>query len=446
MITRLFVLVAIPCLSTPLYAQGISGSLFPGSSPDHTMRLLVSRGSGARAIDSVRIETDGRFVFSAAQYPIGFYKLALSDTDQVDVIMDPDEPEVRIEFSGVPLQRHILVQRSNENKRLWEYKLVSRETQAVQSSADQERTTLQPDDTKRLVELDSIVSHATRMKRDHLARLIDGAPRSYFAKVVKADKALEGLQGKGPMAVARVFDFGDPALMRSSTYDKAVMVFLQNLNAVSEEQFVVASDSLMELASHDPECRSYMLDHLLDLFSTYGPDLPLQHLIDQYVVADNALSTIDPGLRSKVNELLKMAVGAVAPDVQLPVPGGSLALSDVVSKEPRTVLFFYSSTCEHCHHEMPGLKEIFTGYRSKGLQVVGIALDADSSEFVKCISDNAIPWPCYSEFIGWGAKAVKAFQVRATPAFFLLDDRMRILAKPVDAADLRRWLDAHADR
>lgn len=438
---RLCLLLALACAVVRCSAQHISGSL-PVSLSDRWLRLLVSRGSAVIPVDSARIDGQGRFDLGRAARPAGFYHLVVNDSDAVDFIIDARETEIVLNFNGSPLQEHIAVSRSEENKRLWQYKFVSRETQAVLTSVSEEKSKLRPTDTLRLQELDSTAARAVRIQEGQLDQLLKNAPDSYLAKVVRCDRALQQAEGASPMAVAAVFDLSDPTLMRSSVYDKAVMTFLRNVNAMSEEQFVGATDTLISLAGRNAECRSYMIDHLLDLFSTYGPDLPLQRIIDRYVVPEGVVH-LSPALREKVDELMKVAVGAIAPDPRIPTPAGPRRLSELVGSNKRTVIFFYSSTCDHCHKQMPPLKEIYRAERDKGLGVIGIALDTDSAEFKQNITDMGITWPCYSEFTAWGGEAPRLFQVKATPAFYLLDDRMRILAKPVDAADLQRWLEEH---
>jgi len=240
--------------------------------------------------------------------------------------------------------------------------------------------------------------------------------------------------------VAEVCNFSDPEILRSTVYDKCVMAFLQNLNAVNEVQFAVAADTLMMLASGNEECKDYMLEHLIDLFSTYGPESALQHVIDRYAISYGGVSTLAPAVRAKVESLLRVSVGRVAPDVELNDHGKMRQLSDLVKASRYTALFFYSSTCEHCHAQIPALKADRSKYMSKRFNVIGIALDVDSVDFLKSIEENAIPWKCYSEFNGWGSKAAQAFQVKATPTFFLLDERMKIVAKPQDADELGQIL------
>jgi thiol-disulfide isomerase/thioredoxin len=419
-----------------LSAQRLKGHIGGRALAGKTLMLLQDRGSDTRPIDSVKVGLDGDFRFKESANAVGFYRLALNDTDQVDLILDPREPLVDLEFDSIPLEYHVHVRTSDENKRLWEYKEISRETQAVQATVFQQKQMLQPGDTAGLAALDSTAMRADRMKAHYLAQLVGRAPTSYFAKVVTASEALEGLHGKGPMAVAKVFDFSDPGLLRSSVYDKAVMTFLQNLNAINEEQFSNAADSLMALAAKDAECHAYMLDHLVDLFSTYGPEVALQHVIDQYVAPLGNSAVVDPKLRARVDALMKLSVGGQGPEEQMNDHGTLVLLSRLVKDAKYTALFFYSSTCEHCHAQMPTLKTDYDRFRAKGFNVIGIALDADSVDFLTSIKENEIPWKCYSHFIGWGEPAAKDYLVKATPTFYLLDAKMTIVAKPTDAEEL----------
>lgn len=441
---RLLVLLLLACAPALRgLAQVVQGDLrWPGAN-GRTIRLLATLGSRHQVADSAVVDASGHFRFEAFPHPRGFFQLALNDSDAVDIILDTAEVGVELEFAAQPLQYNIRVKRSPENKRLWEYKLVSKEAQAIRASVFAQKQELKPEDSARILALDSIAARAQLLKEEHLAAVIAQAPRSFFAKVVQADRAVEGAAQGSPQAVLDVFNFSDAELLRSSVYDKAVITFLRNIHASSEEQFISASDSLLHYAGRDPNCRAYMLDHLIDLYATYGPDLALQYLIDRHVVSEEGLRRIDPRLHAKVREILLMSVGRTAPDIQLPTPEGGMLLSSAVARNRATALFFYSSTCDHCHQEMGPLKELYTAFKGRGFDVIGIALDADSAEFRQCIAERALPWPCYSEFKGWGAEAVKRFQVRATPWFYLLDDRLRIVAKPADAAALGAWLAQH---
>ncbi|HEY0977485.1 MAG TPA: TlpA disulfide reductase family protein [Flavobacteriales bacterium] len=437
---RILFLALFPLFGSAGQAQKLSGGIEGIAVARGIVRLDVARGGGHVPLDSVRVGPSGTFHFNTVLPGAGFYQLVVNDTDRVDLILDPRETEVMLEFTGTPLQRHIRVVRSEENQRLWEYKVLSKETQAISASVAQQRAGLAPTDQAGALALDSVLSRAMRSKRSYLASVMREAPEGFFARAIRADQALDTMQGKNPLAVAEVFDFSDAALMRSAVYDRAVMVFLQNLNAVSEGQFVVASDTLMGRAAKVQATSAYMLEHLLDLFTTYGPEMAAAHLVDRYIATGQGTGAFSPELQAKVAAYLEVSIGAEGPDIVLTDASGALPLSLRIDGAPRTVLFFYSSTCDHCHAEMPGLKAIHSAYAAAGLKIFGIALDTDSAEFEHCIRENALPWPGFSEFNGWGSSMAKAYHVRATPSFFLLDEHRIILAKPVDAADLANKL------
>ncbi|MBS1569437.1 MAG: TlpA family protein disulfide reductase [Bacteroidetes bacterium] len=372
-------------------------------------------------------------------YQAGFYRLALNDSDHVDLILNPRETRVDLEFDSIPLQDHMKVIASDENKRLWEYNYVNKETQAVLTATAARRTKLLPTDTASIAALDSADRRAMNLQTNYLDHLASTAPDSYFAKVLRVDKALAGVRGRGARAVANSCNFSDPALLHSSVYDRGVMAYLQNLNITNDHQILAGTDSLVALASGNPDCKNYMVEHLVDLFATYGPQSALEHVINEFAPPGSKVP-VPPRLKAKVDALMKLAVGHTAPDISLNDHGTEVPLSSLVKPHRYTAIFFYSSTCEHCHAQMPAMKADLARFHDKGFDVVGIALDVDSTDFLKSISENAIPWRCFSEFNGWGAKSAKAFMVSATPTFFLLDDKLKIVAKPTDADELGKTL------
>ena len=439
-ISSLLLILALLATASTLQAQQLKGHIADPSAAGKKLVLFQARGASFIPVDSTRITEQGDFSFPKHFNATGFYQLVLSNTDQVNLVLDAREPLVDLHFEGRPLADHVRVQTSDENKRLWELQYVTKETQAVKVAVADQKSRLLPTETIELDALDRVEQRAIHTQEQYMEELAGRAPTSYFAKILRVDHAIQRARGKGPMAVAEVCDFSDPELLRSTAYDNGVMAFIQNLNAVSEVQFSNAADTLMQLASGDTSCKAYMLEHLIELFATYGPEVALQHMIDRYVAPVGGSAAVSPSIRRKVDALLQVSIGRTAPDVELDDHGRKLQLAQLVNANNYTAVFFYSSTCEHCHAQMPGLKADRAAYLTNGFDVIGIALDADSIDFLRSIRENDIPWKCYSEFNGWGSKAAQAFQVKATPALFLLDRSMKIVAKPEDAEALGRVL------
>ncbi|WKZ66552.1 MAG: TlpA disulfide reductase family protein [Flavobacteriales bacterium] len=422
-------------------AQEILGSLGPASVGEW-ITIYGTRGTDHFPLDSARISGSGAFRFAPRAFPLGYYRLGFAN-DQVDLILGaPGDARIRLDFSGRPLQEHITVSGSTENQRLWEYKWASREAQRRLRAVTDQRAGMDPRDTAGLNRLSQEERTLKQRQQEFLARLMAQDTASYFAQVAALDQRLMSAMQAGPAAVRNAMRWSDPSLLRSSLYPKAIMALLQSTTPASPGMLRVACDSLLHWSSPDTACWSFTRTQLIAIFSAYGPEEVLQHVVDHYVMGPLSLVAPDAALLADVAVQLKASIGAMAPDVALPSPitGRTDRLAQLVQANAYTALFFYSSTCDHCHAEMPGLSALHNGYAEKGFGVVGIALDDDEAEFRRNIMEMALPFPCYTELAAWGSPAAKAFGVKATPWLILVDRTGRIVAKPNDHIELGELL------
>lgn len=403
------------------------------------VRIMGTRGVDRFVVDSAKVDAQGKALFTGPWPGSGFYQVMLPDSDRVDFIIDTREPQISLVFSGTPLQEQMHVMASEENKRLWEYKLLSREAQAVETAIRQERADLGATEVVRSRELDSLERRAQAVQVDHLSRLSNADPKGYFAKAVAAGRLVENALSADD--ILKRFDFSDADLLRSAVYPQALMAAIQKQSVYSEDTFLAAADTVLERARKCYECYAYAIGFLIDLFDQYGPEMVLQGIVQKHVLDADPEPPLSARHQLRVESMRKVAVGALAPDVRLPVPGAdSVSIAAIASRSKYLAVMFYSSTCDHCHLQMPGLRTALTSFGAKGFKAIGIALDPDPSEFDKCIKERGIMWPCYAELQGWGSPAAKAYQVKATPTFIVLDKSMRIVAKPKDSEELQRFL------
>lgn len=444
--TRPIFLIVLLSLADALWAQTLSGRLVgPSLASVSEVQLLMSRGGDHRWFASAPVDDQGHFRFAQQGFPTGFYQLAVNDSDRVDLILDPRDPHVELELWGTPVQEHIRVLASAENRRLWAYKQASREAQMALREINDKRIVASPMDVALLRSLDSSSAAVNDKKQLALEQLINEDVNGYFRHVVKADMRLMSALNsrKGPQAIRDSVDWTDASLARSNIYPKGVMAILQSATPATVDQLMAASDSILAWSAPDAFCWELSRHVLVELFIQYGPSDAVQYLVDRYVIGPGSLVPPDAELMTMVAEQLKVAVGARAPDVLLPRPGApdTVQLGEVVAKHKYTVLFFYSSTCDHCHEQMPGLGKIYNDMRRKGVAIVGVALDHDAKEFEANIKERALPFPCYSELLGWGSPAAKAFAIKATPSLVLVDGAGMIKAKPYDHEELRALLE-----
>jgi len=435
-------LLAALLLASPLQAQKLSGTCSGGTiKPQSWIYLFTTRGQERILTDSARVDRNGHFAFKRIISSTGYYRLGAAE-DQVDLILNDKEPSVELSFDGSPLQEHITVLASNENERLWECKRASRAAQDDVKRIDGLRKLLDPRDIDALQRLAAEEESVNERLNSTLRRLELQDPGSYFSKIVATDRRLMAALPIGPQAIRDSMDWRDNSLVRSTVYAKAIMAILQAATPANAATLAAASDSVLFWAEGDTACWSFARRQLIEIFSTYGPDEVVQHLVDQYIAGPKALAPADADLRSLVAEQLKAAVGAMAPDVVLPSPvtGHADRLLELVQPYPCTVLFFYSSTCDHCHAEMPGLNSMHERFVRKGLNIIGIAIDDDEAEFKAAIAERGLKFPCYSELVAWGSPAAKAMSVKATPWLIVLNREGRIVAKPANGSELEEML------
>ncbi|MEO8067087.1 MAG: hypothetical protein ABI599_05275 [Flavobacteriales bacterium] len=149
------------------------------------VKIMGTRGTDRYVLDSAQVDALGRALFPGPWPGSGFYQVMLPDSDRVDFIIDTREPKISLVFSGTPLQEQMHVMASEENKRLWEYKLLSREAQAIQTAIQQERAGLDGMALGRLRELDSLDRRAQAVQTNHLtARTPAATSRRQWPQVV----------------------------------------------------------------------------------------------------------------------------------------------------------------------------------------------------------------------------------------------------------------------
>ena len=121
-----------------------------------------------------------------------------------------------------------------------------------------------------------------------------------------------------------------------------------------------------------------------------------------------------------------------APDFSVKtLDGAALKLSTLKGKV--VLLDFWATWCPPCRAEIPHFKELYTQYKGKGLEVIGLALDEQGESAVRPFAQqNGINYPLAA---GTQALAQAYGGILGIPTTFLIDKQGRIAKKFIGYQD-----------
>lgn len=435
-----FSVVFIILSFTSTFAQVICGTFSMRNFAGNKMYLLEQVGQDISKIDSVEISTDSGFCFNRKQYPLGYYQLFLDDTNKVDIILNPLEDSVVFSFNDVRLQYGLTVLASGENRVLWQYKFFSKKIGEEIKKEQIFRSYIPKGDSAMLRTSVQNEKKLLSKKRGYLNNLMNENPQLFFSKVAMSMVNTAGFESKANQKkhFFDAVDFSDASLIRSNVYPAVIMDYLQKYTDYSEAGFNIAIDTILSKAKINTAVYEFCLNYLLELFNRVGPDVVFDYLINKYVLEGGCSSdNIKASFKSKAGEYARLLPGNKAPEFIInDASGKSVSVNEICSKSKMVILFFWSSHCDFCHKAVPVLKANYTGWKKKGIEIIGISLDTDSLVWKEYLHDEQITWINLCDLKGWDSEIIKSYKIHKTPDFYILDKEGRIISHPKSLNEL----------
>jgi thiol-disulfide isomerase/thioredoxin len=109
------------------------------------------------------------------------------------------------------------------------------------------------------------------------------------------------------------------------------------------------------------------------------------------------------------------------------IKGSSVSMKGLKGKV--VVVDFWATWCGPCVAEMPKMKEIYAEFHDKGVEFIGISLDAPKEDggldnLKNFVKEKEIPWPQYYD--GGKGDFAKMWGVSAIPTVFIIDAEGKI--------------------
>jgi len=170
--------------------------------------------------------------------------------------------------------------------------------------------------------------------------------------------------------------------------------------------------------------------------SVYGSG-SIEKMKEGLTLLDSTLvnTTYYQQVSEKIIKLEAVAVGQMAPDFTMnDQNGNAVSLSSFRGKY--LLIDFWASWCGPCRRENPHVVKLYTEFKDKGFDILGVSLDQKKDAWLKAIEDDKLTWSHVSDLKGWGNEAAKLYVVSGIPHTVLLDKDGKIIAKNLRGDEL----------
>ncbi|SUB89931.1 Thiol-disulfide oxidoreductase resA [Porphyromonas macacae] len=117
--------------------------------------------------------------------------------------------------------------------------------------------------------------------------------------------------------------------------------------------------------------------------------------------------------------------------------GNEVKLSDFVGKGHYVLVDFWASWCGPCRHEIPNLVNIYKEYKSKGLEIVGVAVWDKMEDHLKAVKELNVTWPQILN----EKEATQLYGIAGIPQIILFGPDGKIVKRDLRGEDIKKTLD-----
>ncbi|MFZ4521639.1 MAG: redoxin domain-containing protein [Bacteroidales bacterium] len=413
--------------------------------------LMSIYGEKTKAIDSTTSDANGHFSFMIINRLPGMYRLQWAKDGLVDLVWNQEDVEFVTTAKNAEDSLQII--RSEENKINREYSRLDRINQA-------KLQLLMPVVDYYPVKDPFYSSVAGEMELtqtsqqhflDSLVKRSPGALAVRIAKAYQTPFIPAGMNKDDRVAFLKQhyfdkLDFSDTALLRSMVFVNKSIAYLSlySNNRMPQKQleaeFIKAVNVMLGAASVNPVIYKFWLDYLVGGFDKYHFDEVITYIADNF---QDPSSCEDQerksALQKKLDTFKKIAIGKIAPDLEVPdTKGKPVKLAEI--KSEFTLVVFYASTCPHCVAMTPRLKELYDKQQPRRFEVMSVSIDTSRTEWNAFLKEQKTSWINVSDLKGFNGKSADDYNIYATPTMFLLDREKKILAKPISLMELEQAL------
>ena len=443
------ILLSFLLISSFSYAQfSVKGELKPAADYPY-MILYQLQGSKQNyiAYDSIK---NGNFSIRIPQnIEPGMYRLIydiknrlfvdfIHGKENVSLILDPNNPKESIKFIESDNNKiyqdylnktYILQQKMDSLQVVYfsanefdKIKDLSKKYQETKALLDKNQLAFEQKSTNNFAS--NFINANARYNADSLIKL----PSDYLKSV--KDHFFENINLK------------NKALLNSSFINDKINDFIFYLNNSDDELQLKklrkeAISVVMNKIDSDYKLAKDIQEGLLNTFTQQEDITMVNYVLNYYLQLPRTFQDID--FVNDIKGQLKTAVGMIVPNINWLENGVQQDLHSL-THAANYIIVFWSSTCPHCLQEMPVLYDYFKDNAEIKVIAVGLEDKTSKTSWLSMITQ----YPKFSHVFGenkWKNKYAREYGINATPSFFVLDSKKKVLAKPDDVEELKTFFE-----
>jgi thiol-disulfide isomerase/thioredoxin len=441
MILKKFYLFLFLFVSTALFAQKqITGQLKP-KGDYKTILMYKTEGAFQYYKASAKVDENGLFGFKLPEnFQKGSYKLVYEAQKDLAVNIIYNNKDISLAFNPEDVINSIFFYESENNTLLYDY------VKTISTEYD-ELNTIQKkyyiDNSKELARKYNSKLAKIKVYQNYFDKQAKGKIAQHFIRAFPkpiSETPLNSLVEKLDFLKKNYLNninFQDSTLRNSALLIDRLNEYIFDLNEAMAKKKNQAIDlNMVDVALSkiaDSKFKNEVVYSLTSsAFDPYSStyDNLLDHLFRNYYTklaeeAKNKKFTLM--VQAKLNAI----VGKKAPNINFEDSSLYAIQSDSI------LIIFWSTTCSHCLKEIPKVYEEFAN--SKNLKVVMVGLEDEYSDWIN-VSLTFPKWIQKRANGKWKNPIAIAYNIKGTPAYFLLDKNKKIIAKPNKLEDLEKVL------
>ncbi|RLD29297.1 MAG: TlpA family protein disulfide reductase [Bacteroidetes bacterium] len=239
-------------------------------------------------------------------------------------------------------------------------------------------------------------------------------------------------------------DFNNEILQSSSFLIERILNYVFGMYSENEEEIITyennIDDVFLAMKDADHLIKKTLLEVLWQQMVDANFEEVANYISDNYLIG-LAEALDDRELVEGLTLYKSLSIGNVAPDFSLESKEETTTnhLSNLNTAE-NYIIVFWSSTCAHCLNEIPQLQAYLNALEKGKLQVIAIGLEDEPFRW----RNETLKYPEFIHVLGlgkWKNEIGNSYNVTATPTYYVLDKAKKIIAKPYDFENLKKFLE-----